>query len=346
MCPKGPDQSLPLHGMVLGPAVLSPDGQTIVFSILNPVGGLYKVATDGTGFQPIISDEKFVVDPVFSPDGTKILFSLITDQKGAICEIRADGASQITSLTSGPNNDYSPVYSPDGSKIYFLRAQTFRNYSPIARPAWHDVDIYSMDADGKNVTKITHENNYAMSTLSISPQGEALVKMGIDDPVWLVPLNDPSNKTHVGPDLDKHQDIDYSPMRNAQFSQDGAKVLYTVPDNEELYIMDRKTGTDERIWTWESAKAWTSPELREKRLPSRMYPRFSADGKRIVFSTATRYDIGPRGALQVLAICGKSVDPYAIMPKLWIINADGTGLQPVDIKVTEKEQGEAEAAPK
>jgi TolB protein len=331
-CPK--EIIPPLRGTELGPAVLSPDGETIVFSVLTKSDSrLYKVRIDGTGFVPITSGQARAYDPVFSSDGAKILFSEVSDDNGDICEIKIDGSGR-TCLTSGRDHDYNPVYSADGSKIYFLRASIFTNYSPIARPAWHNVDIYSMSADGKNITRITSERNYGMSTLSISPQGEALAVMGSSsgDPLWMLSLNDPANKKVILPDLDKYRKktffpgdkgIDYSSFRNPQFSPDGTKILFTVL-NDELYVMDRKTEVAERIWKWES---------REKRSPSRMYPRYSHDGQRIVFSTATSIEINRR--------CDSDVtwkDTFVNtreMPKLWIVNSDGTGLMSVDVKPVE-----------
>ncbi len=320
----------PLRGTELGPAVLSPDNQTIVFSVLSKSGSrLYTVRRDGTGFRPITSEQTQAYDPAFSRNGTKILFTQVSNGNGDICEINSDGSEKIC-LTSGPDHDYSPVYSPDGNKIYFLRAKTFTNYSPIALPAWHNVDIYSMNADGTAIEKMTSERSYGMSTLSISPQSEALLVMGSakDDAIWIIPLADPTSKKSVRPNLDKYrkktfwgyEDIEYQSLRNPQFSPDGDKILFSWPYNEELYVMDRKTNMAEQIWKYDS---------KERRWPSRMYPRFSNDGKQLIFSTATTVKV---------SICDTdrtwkdSFDSRREMPELWIINADGTGLQSVVVK--------------
>lgn len=322
-----------LRGTELRSAVLSPDGQTIVVSVDSKSGcRLYKGRTDGSGFVPITNDGERVCahDPVFSPDGTKIIFSHISEGHGDICEINIDGTGKRC-LTSGKNHDDNPVYSPDGSKVYFLRAKVFTHYSPIALPGWHDADIYSMNADGTNVSQITSERNYHMSSLSISPQGEALLIMGsaLVDPIWIISLADPTNKKSVRPDLDKYRkrilwvyekDVDYKALRNPQFSPDGRKILFSWPYNDELYVMDRETNIAEPIW---------KPAGSEKRWPSRMYPRYSPDGQRIIFSTAKRVEV---------SICDSDfawTDAFGmgrVMPELWIVNADGTGLQSVDVK--------------
>jgi len=221
ICPK--EIISPLRGTELGPAVLSPDGQTIVFSVRSKADSrLYKVRTDGTDFLPITIDQAWAHDPVFSQNGTAIIFVEASGGNGDICEIQIDGSGKRC-LTSGPDHDYSPVYSPDGSKIYFLRAKTLTSYSPVARPDWHNVDIYSMNVDGTAQTQITSDSSYGMSSLSISPQGEALLTLGSpeDDPVWIISLAEPRNRKNIRPNLDNYRKeilgvdkkVDYQSLR-------------------------------------------------------------------------------------------------------------------------------------
>lgn len=328
LCPR--ERETPLRGTELGPAVLSPDGQTVVFSVSSKAGGgLYKVRTDGTGFRPITSEKGWPHDPAFSHNGTKLLFVQTRDSDGDICVIKIDGSDK-TCLTSGPDHDYSPVYSPDETRIYFLRATTFTRYSPVARPFWHEADIYSVNPDGTDITKITSERSYAMTSLSISPQGEALVTMGSakDDPLWIISLADPTKRKSIRPNLDQHRkkflwiekDVDYQSLRNPQFSPDGRKILFSWPYHDELYVMDRETNSADQIW---------KSKFNGTRSPSQMYPRYSTDGQRIVFSTVTSVKS---------SICDPAATSEEFMaqrkeiPQLWIVNSDGTGLQSIDVK--------------
>jgi len=332
LCPQ--ERDTPLRGTELGPAVLSPDGQTIVFSASSKSGSrLYKVRKDGTDFLPITSEKGRAYDPAFSRNGTKILFVEARDSDGDICEIKIDGSDK-TCLTSGPDHDYSPVYSPDESRIYFLRATIFTHYSPVGRPSWHEVDIYSMNVDGTAITKITSESSYDMNSLSISPQGEALLSMGSakDDPLWIISLADPTKRKSIRPNLNQYRrkilwidkDVDYQSLRNPQFSPDGRKILFSWPYHEELYVMDRETNSADQIWK-------SNPNV--KRSPSQMYPRYSTDGQRIVFSTITSV----KSSICDPAITSKEfVAQRKEMSELWIINSDGTGVQSVDVKDHQK----------
>ncbi len=304
----------------LGVAVLSPDCHTIVFALRSKsVSQLYKIRLNGTGLVAI----GYGSMPVFSPDGSKVLFCHISDGQGDLCVMKLDGSDRVC-LTSGPGHDFEPVYSADGNKIYFLRAHVFRKYSPIAPPAWHEVDIYSINADGTGLKRITFEKNYRMSNLSINPRGDTLMVLGTGDrdnlyPLWMIPINNPTNRRVVQPDLTRYrksrllfgsQKIDYSQLRNPRFSPDGTHILFTWPFYDSLCLMDLRTNLTKRIWSWESAKAQLG----------RIYPRFSRDGRQVIFSTV-------KSSHQCDIRFWRSKDP-----EIWIVNTDGTGLRSVEVK--------------
>jgi TolB protein len=63
------------------------------------------------------------VDPSFSPDGSRIVFTSFRDGNAEVYVMSADGSGQ-TRLTNDPTPDSEPVFSPDGTKIAF---QSFRD---------------------------------------------------------------------------------------------------------------------------------------------------------------------------------------------------------------------------
>jgi len=84
--------------------------------------------SDGTGAVEIFSnssDEYFssslyhIVDDIWSPDNTRIVFSLMVDGNSDIWMIGIDGA-EPTQLTTDQAKDYDAVWSPDGLKIAFV----------------------------------------------------------------------------------------------------------------------------------------------------------------------------------------------------------------------------------
>jgi Tol biopolymer transport system component len=330
----------PLAGKSIGTAVLSPDGKVIVFSCGSKLDfQLYKVNIDGTGFVSLTKSPTCDFDPVFSPDGTKIAFSHISNGQGDICIVKIDGSEQ-TCITSDPGHDIEPIYSPDGSKIYFSHSERFGHNSPIARPAWHDWDIYSIYADGTNLRRTTSERSYGpIWNLSIDPQGDMFMASGISctGVICMFPVNDAAKRTNINPDLKQYRKRSFFSfskeddselrfdLRNPRLSPDGIHVLFTWPAFEELYIMNLKTKKVTRIWTYDSKE-----KCRQGRCyPDPIKPRFSHDGQKIIFSTVTKVQVNtwrhPEFFWEQFL---DGVDE----PKLWIINVDGTGLKSVDVK--------------
>ncbi len=106
--------------------------------------GLYVVNPDGSGLDGRASGQA-EENPVWSPDGTRILFERTVGGAKDIFVINADG-SGVANLTQGANgDDYSPRWSPDGKYIAFVSE---RNYTTSG------ADVFVMEADGRNPTLV------------------------------------------------------------------------------------------------------------------------------------------------------------------------------------------------
>jgi Tol biopolymer transport system component len=141
-------------------ADFSPDGSRMCFSLGSggpkPPPGIYLTNADGSE-STLLIEEGGECD--WSPDGTKITFGYFdlsgdtSDEgygDGEVAVINADG-SGLMNLTSNQAYDGAPDWSPDGTKITFESNRE------------GDYDIYTMDADGSDVAKVTTDSGSQVS---------------------------------------------------------------------------------------------------------------------------------------------------------------------------------------
>jgi dipeptidyl aminopeptidase/acylaminoacyl peptidase len=82
------------------------------------------------------------ISPVWSPDGTRIVYTGVLGTRADIYVINADG-SHIAKLTNGPANSFLPAWSPDSQRIAFVSSLDGVE------------NISVMNADGTNVVQLT-----------------------------------------------------------------------------------------------------------------------------------------------------------------------------------------------
>lgn len=127
---------------------LSPDGSKAVFEGSTDGGTIFTINTDGSGLTQFSPDDQLDTDPVFSPDGTKIVFVrrlLFNDQLigEELFSKNVDGTN-LTLVTNTGRVNKSPQFSPDGSKIMF-----------ISRAVGGDIlKLEIINSDGSNQTQL------------------------------------------------------------------------------------------------------------------------------------------------------------------------------------------------
>lgn len=218
----------------------------------NPAGtfDVFTVEPDGSGLLNLTSHAAEDVDPVWSPDGTRIAFVSDRDGLPAVYVMNADGTG-VVRITDGP--DRFPAWSPDGLRIAFSRfgEDTF------------DFDIWVANADGSAPVNLTNSARDDVEP-SWSPDGTKIAFTSYrtgDGEVFVMGADGsaPTNRT-ASPGEDRSPD----------WSPDGTRIVFS----------SLRGGTS-GIWVM---NADGSGQAALSTLGD-IGPAWSPDGTRIVFSS-------------------------------------------------------------
>ncbi len=154
-------------------AAWSPDSQRIAFvsSRENWGNEIYVMNADGTNQKRLTHNMVTERQPAWSPDGSKIVFSLSLDEDTTIAMINADGTNQ-RNLTEEVLNgvweaNSSPAWSPDGRTIAYVSSIPGRDAAAI----------HLMTVDGERLKRLSKWQNgedyqpdwFAPAGLAVSP---------------------------------------------------------------------------------------------------------------------------------------------------------------------------------
>ena len=150
------------------PTPLGGGGKIIFVSNRDGYDQIYEMNTDGGDLTQLTFDETHKSWPMYSPDGTRILyvgdggFGPYNTKLGLdVWVMDADGGSQ-TNLTQTKGVDEDPVWSPDGSKIVF-----------VSRRFGGTRQLMVMNADGSDQERVSFD--FEEYNPTFSPDGTALL---------------------------------------------------------------------------------------------------------------------------------------------------------------------------
>lgn len=130
---------------------------------LYPEFDIYIAKPDGSNLRKMTDTYGYDAEATVSPVGDKIVFTSTRDGDPEIYTMNLDGSNQ-TRLTHHKGYDGGPFFSLDGTKIVFRTSspetqKELEDYNDLVknglvRPT--ALEIYVMDADGKNVKQVTN----------------------------------------------------------------------------------------------------------------------------------------------------------------------------------------------
>lgn len=132
----------------------SPDGTKLAVWRGEDGEAIYIMNADGSGMQRLSPSPSYDIFPNWSPDGTRLAFCHVLDPGSGpphqiiqIDVMNTDG-SNVQTLLSNNSFNMEPRWSPDGSKIVFMSTL-----------GGDGVQIYTMNADGSDITELTDVGN-------------------------------------------------------------------------------------------------------------------------------------------------------------------------------------------
>ena len=191
---------------------LAPDRTRIAFSS-NREGSydLYLMEADGSGLRRLTTDPGDEGEPVWTPDGSRLIYTATTRGKPSqLYVLRPDGRPP-QALTSGPGNAHSPAVSADGRSLAFVSTRDGNQ------------EIYLMPVGGGSARRLTRTDQRE-SHARFLPDGDllfAVERSGRSKGSRLVRLTVEDGELETLLETDE-------PIAGLSVSRDGQRMAYVV----------------------------------------------------------------------------------------------------------------------
>lgn len=230
---------------------ISPDNKNLAIAITDgQISNLYIFSLADNKLVPLTNDKGYYSRPVFSPQGDKIIFlsKNLEAETSDLCSFDMS-SRKITKLTEGRIYVTEAAYMANGNEIIYCGAGAITNYSPLARKAPHDIDLYSIGVNGGTPKKLTNFGAYEFSSISPNRKGDTvlckLIVKGVQG-IYLVSLSD-TGKTKIEAVNNPRPQIGESFYGTPAYGNSNSQISFIAP--YQLYIMNLADRKCEEIWS-------------------------------------------------------------------------------------------------
>jgi Tol biopolymer transport system component len=240
---------------------VSRDGKRLVYTNVKRSWSLR--FRDAASAEPRTLLEKHteLIFPIFSPDGTRLVFFGRQDRAVSVSSIRTDG-SDVRQLTGGTELNHMPVWSADGASVYFFQIQptlSFRRVSAEGGPSesvqpwnWEVQNAPRFDPAGRRLAYTRLGKDEATIIRDVETGAERTLPVlyrptWSPDGRWVTGWHDPGVVARCNVDENKCTDV--APGIHARFGPNGATIwfLRLIPRSLmcELWSVDVASGREQ-----------------------------------------------------------------------------------------------------
>jgi Tol biopolymer transport system component len=224
---------------------LSADGTRLLYTVHDGSTGRVVLANaDGSEPRFIAPDLGYIYMAALSPTNDRVVFS--GPARGYRLQLAALPDGKPLELTPDHTDCFVPQFTPDSKTIVFVR---------------RDGDVYRVDADGKNLRRLTEGNRYVEFRLSakdkhgstdgpqISPDGKQIAYLAVKDGVPNVCVMNLDGRGQ------RQLTSRKTPCGRVRWSPDGKQIAFVSFEDKypQLFVVAAKGGEPRQLTRLEGA---------------------------------------------------------------------------------------------